>query len=130
MPGPTRFLMNCALLLATLTGKAFAQTGDGFVGVYRDSTGTEPCTTVAPYTATTLYVIAKTEGATENGITGAEFRIEVTSPTGWLLSYTPPSGASVVLGNPLDTSSSAGDNSGVNISFPSCRSPVNGHVRL
>jgi hypothetical protein len=75
-----------------LAPAALAQTNNGYVGIYVDSLGTTPCTSVPPMTGTTLYVIAKTAGASSNGITGAEFRIEVTSPSGWFISYTPPPG--------------------------------------
>jgi len=81
----------CSVLLA-LAPAAFAQTNNGYVGVYADSLATTPCTSVPQYSGTTLYIIARTAGGSVDGITGAEFRIEVTSPSGWFISYTPPPG--------------------------------------
>ena len=37
--------------------------GDGYIGIYADAAGTTPCTTVPPLSGTTLYVIAKLQGA-------------------------------------------------------------------
>jgi len=112
----------CGLRLVAITSAA-AQPSDGYVGVYSDAAGTLPCTMVPPYTGTTLYVIAKTAGSSESGITGAEFRIEVTNPNGWFFSYTAPAAPNVVLGNPLDTSSDSTDASGLNINFQNCQQP-------
>jgi hypothetical protein len=103
---------------------------NGYVGVYQDSAGTQACASVPLYTGTNLYVIAKTAGPTANGITGAEFRVEVSNPAGWLFSYTPPPDAGLTLGNPLDTTADTSDTSGLNISFPSCRLPLSGRVNL
>jgi len=66
-----------------------------------------------PYSSTTLYVVATPEGETSGGVTGAEFRVEVSNPAGWMLAYFPPNGA-VAVGNPLDTQpSNPSDGSGI-----------------
>jgi len=51
-----------------------AQAGDGYIGIYADAAGTLPCMAVPPLSGTTLYVMAKLEGASAAGISGAEFR--------------------------------------------------------
>ena len=81
-----RFLVTVgviAVLILFGTSELWAQTGDGYIGVYADSTGTSPCATVPQWSGKTLYVIAKTAGASADGITGAEFRVEVTHSSGW-----------------------------------------------
>jgi subtilisin family serine protease len=118
-------------LVPILVSSSLAQTGDGYVGIYADAAGTVPCTNIPNYTGTTLYVIAKTAGESANGITGAEFRIEVTDPSGWYLSYTPPGTASIVMGNPIDTDPDPNAGGGVNLGFPSCQVPdSSGQVRF
>jgi hypothetical protein len=85
---------------------------------------------VPAFTGTTLYVIAKTAGASANGISGAEFRIEVSNPTGWFFSYYPPSG-STPMGTILDTDpGNPSDGSGLNIVFPTCQQPVSSTIFL
>ena len=116
------------LLLLGLYSPALAQT-NGYIGIYADAAGTAPCLNVLPYTAAVLHVIATCEGLTASGITGAEFRIEVSNPAGWWFTYNTPSPATV-LGNPLDTSPGPGDISGVNIGFTACQTPTNGKVAL
>ena len=122
------------LLLAivpAIAASALAQTGDGYVGIYRDSLGSMACASVPPYTGATLYVIGRTAGQSANGITGAEFRIEVTSPSGWYISYNPPAGANIVSGNPIDTDPDPNAGGGMNLGFPSCQVPDgNGRVKL
>ena len=101
---------------------SLAHAGDGYIGIYADAAGTLPCTTVPPMSGTTLYVIAKLQGASASGISGAEFRVEVESPAGWSFSYTAPP-ANVVMGNPLD-------GSGLRIAFGECRVPEGGQVAM
>lgn len=123
----------CALLISmaalTLPGRGFA--ASGYVGVFQDSTGTVACTVVQPYTGTTLYVLATLDGETGAGISGAEFRIEVSDPTGWLFSYFPPTG-SLAIGNPIDAQpANAADGAGVDLAFPHCATPSSsGKVRM
>jgi hypothetical protein len=111
-----------------------ARTGEaqsGFVGVYTDSSGTQSCASIAPFTGTTLFLVATPEGPTAGGITGAELRIEVTHPEGWLFNYIPPLG-STTLGDLVDTDpGSQLDGSGLNLAFASCRIPAgSGRIAL
>lgn len=99
-----------------------AQAGNGYVGVFGDAAGTIRCMQAPPGVPVTLYVVAKTEGVSADGISGAEFRIEFVNPSGYLWNYTAPE-SSLVLGDPLGSV-------GSNISFPSCRPPVSGTVSL
>jgi hypothetical protein len=106
-----------------LPAETHSQVSNGFVGVYADSLGVSPCTNIPPYTSATLYVLAKTEGESENGIIGAEFRIEVSDPAGWLVSFAPVASADVVLGNPIDTDPNPNAGGGVTLAFASCQQP-------
>jgi hypothetical protein len=85
-------------ILLCVSSPLLGQTGDGYIGIYRDSLGTEACASVPQYTGVTLFVIAKTAGQSADGIAGAEFRIEITAPEGWYISYNPPSSANIVSG--------------------------------
>ena len=121
----------CFVTPVLANASALAQIGDGYVGVYADSLGTIACSHVAQMTGTTLYVIAKTAGASGNGIAGAEFRIEVTNAAGWYLSYTPPQTANIVLGNPIDLDPDPSAGGGLNLGFQRCQAPTEGgQVRL
>ena len=125
-----RITPTAAVLLLALGLGERGFSDDGYVGIYADSLGTQPCASVAPPSSMTLYVIAKTEGASANGIMGAEFRIEVTNSSGWLVAYSPPSEASAALGNPVDMSDDPEDNSGVTMAFSECQAPVAGIIQL
>jgi len=94
----------------------------GSVGIFTDPEGTVPCATIQPGTFTTLYVVATTGGATANGITGTEFRIEVSNPTGWFLGFTPNPSFPITIGSPWDLAPDDPNNpTGVNIGFPACQ---------
>ena len=69
-----RAVSTLGLLLCSLLASSLSHAGDGYVGVYADSLGITPCATIPQYTSATLYVLAKTDGQTQQGITGAEFR--------------------------------------------------------
>ena len=104
--------------ISLVAGAAAAQPTNGYVGIYSDSAGTQPCATVAPMSGGLLYVIATLEGNSASGITGAEFRIEVSDPDGWWMVYLPID-ADVLFGDPLDT----GDGAGVSFAFNTCQTP-------
>jgi hypothetical protein len=90
----------------------------GFLGIYADPEGTQPCATIHAGTVGNLYVVAT---APQGGFTGAEFSIQVTNPEGYILLYVPPEGA-IVFGDPLDrTPNDPLDGSGVNIAWSTCR---------
>jgi len=117
----TAYAVLVVLGLATAVN---AQVGPGSLGIYADPGGTVSCANLPPFTATVLYVVATTSGLTSAGLAGAEFRVEVTNPTGWYLSYSysPPSGG-IVLGSPLDTDPDPDAGGGVTIGFSSCEPP-------
>ncbi len=94
--------------------------GPGSLGVYADPEGTVSCASVPSSTATVLYVVATTGGLTAAGLAGAEFRVEVTNPTGWYIdhSYAPPS--ALVIGDLLDTNPDPNAGGGMKVSFASC----------
>jgi hypothetical protein len=119
--------MQCAgrvvVGLLVMAGSVRAQgLGPGSLGIYADASGTVPCANVPPNTATVLYVIATTGALTETGIHGAEFRIDVTNPNGWLFSYTPPVGVQV-FGSPIDTDPDPNAGGGATIGFSVCQAP-------
>ncbi len=119
----TRTLVVTTLTLLLVPVYTQAQTVNGYIGVFSDSTGTQNCINVPPGIPKLLYVLAKLEGTTSGGITGAEFRIEVSNPAGWTIQYYPPT-APIVIGNPLDLDpSSQSDGSGVSIVFSTCTPP-------
>lgn len=129
--------------------------GAGFMGVYGDPEGTEPCIIVPRFSARSLYLWATLAGASAGGMTGVEFRIIMTSPAGYFVgSYTPPLSTStagsplnpmpdpvpdpgfpdggpppppgvdpVILGSPIDTTSTIDDPAGMNLAFPQCQVP-------
>ena len=113
----------------TLLPSAYGQM-NGYIGIYSDPAGTQPCRTVPPNTAATLHVFATTMGATTAGIRGAEFRVSVSTPSGWLLSFTPAANANVVLGNPIDTDPAPNAGGGVSLGFPQCQEGVLDKVPL
>jgi hypothetical protein len=78
-----------------------------------------------------LYVTATYGEYYRGDITGVEFRIEVTEPEGWVISYMAPEG-SILIGDPIDRlPADSHDNSGANVAFPSCqRWDANGHIDL
>ena len=60
-------LMSCAILTIGLTSGSPAEAGDGFVGLYEDAAGTQPCASVPPLSGKTLYVLGKLDGLTGGG---------------------------------------------------------------
>jgi len=118
-------LLTAGALLAGSSLTAFASPPNypknGIIGVFGDAAGTNCCITTGAGSQT-LYVIAVTDGGTSQGITGAEFRIEMSPPApGAVLIWTPSSSANISLGNPIDNSASLPDNSGCNVSFATCQ---------
>jgi len=129
--------MKTILFLLCLGGSALltclpagAQTNDGYIGIYADQSGQSPCASVPQGTGVNLYILATLAGATAGGITGAEFRIEVTDPSGWFISYNAPTGTTQ-LGSPLDLApENLADGSGMNIAFSNCQQDSSGKVLL
>jgi hypothetical protein len=99
----------------------------GEVGIFADAAGTQPCTSLAANSFTTLYVLARTEGAAAAGIVGADFRIEVTDPSGYQFFWQADPGVTLATGNPLDlTPLDPFDAAGVELDFGTCQDPVLG----
>ena len=121
-------LLTIAVVAFALVGTALAQTHptNGYIGLYGDAAGTICCITAGPGT-TVLHVIAKLEGGSANGITGAEYRLELaqengTAPSGWLFMWTPNPANTVSLGNPLDEAPQDPNNpAGNSIAFATCQ---------
>ena len=115
-----KMLTLFAVCSMVLTSAAVAQ--DGTLGVYLNDTGTvcEGSTGGAPLTGSIWVNLA---GASSSGIQGAEFRIDNTMFTDYLIAPTANPSANVTLGNPFDQL-------GVNIAFPSCKTGTGGRVQL
>jgi hypothetical protein len=113
-------LSLCALLaLLVTTRKSFAQ---DYIGIYQDAEATIPCANLPSSQMTTLYVVATLQGSSLEGIAGAEFRIEVSNPTGYLFAFSASAWASAI-GNPIDlTPADPADNSGTTMGF-GCHAP-------
>jgi hypothetical protein len=92
--------------------------------------------TTAPSSAGTLFLVANLAGATADGVSGAEFRIFVTSGGGYFFSpyEPPPLQASdnglppTIVGTPLDLDASPSNPSGLNIAFVGCHTPTSGRL--
>ena len=112
--------------------------GNGSIGVYADAGGTQQCITANPGPPATLHVIAKLAGASAQGITGAEFRIEVaqldgSAPTRWFMIWSiNPAAGQTSIGNPIDpTPQDPTDAQGINLVFPTCQpDPLTAQVSL
>jgi hypothetical protein len=101
-------------------GPAGNEGDNGWIGIFADPLGTQPCATIPTGQVATLYLFAFPAGGTQDGFTGAEFRIEVTSPQGYQFLYVAPSDC-LTLGNPFDlTPGDPTDGSGLNIAFHTC----------
>jgi hypothetical protein len=121
-----------SLLLAAASGSPAAASAEfapaaipadnGYVGIFADPAGTEPCIQIGPGGTATLHVVAVTGGGTADGFYVAEFRIEVSNPAGWLFLFAPRPDAVAVLGQPLDlTPEDPYDATGVDIAFGTCQ---------
>ena len=98
--------------------------GPGSLGVFADPGGTLSCANLPPFKATVIYVVATTSGLTAAGLTGAEFRVEVTNPKGWYFSYSSSAQTSEsARGNPLDTDPDPNAGGGVTIGSSACIAP-------
>lgn len=114
-------LLAAGALCVGLVSGASAQPypTDGYIGVFSDAAGTQCCATIPGFTSGTLYVIAKLNGATANGITGAEFRLVFPGGTaGYFLTWNAL--ADVPLGTPLPPAN-PDDPYGVNLAYSACK---------
>ena len=98
-------------------------TDSGFVGIYADAAGTQPCATVPLGKVDTLYVIATTGFETQSGLSAASFRIQVTNPTGYHFAYlNPDAPINPIVGQPFDlTPEDPYDNRGFILWFRECQ---------
>ena len=91
----------------------------GSIGIFGDPDGTVACADIAPGTFALLHVVAF-RGDDGETLSGAEFRIEITQPDGWTISYIPPEGT-VTVGNFIDRiPSERRDGTGGNLAFIVC----------
>lgn len=126
VPGPVWAGSDASYTLAAgdvHTSSAAADALDhGFLGIYADAAGTRTCAQIAPGSTATLYLVATLAGGTANGITGVEFRIQVTNPQGYYFQFQPPPNVTVQLGHPLDlTPEDPRDLVGANLAFAQCQ---------
>lgn len=97
-------------------------TRTNLVGIYADSTASIGGPLCAPIgTVNTLYVVAILGGASSTGIRGAEFRIEVSNPSGYFFTFHPATGISAS-GDPMDLQPADSLNaSGTTLLLNTCR---------
>jgi hypothetical protein len=95
----------------------------GYVGVFADSTAQDPQIVFdAVPSLRPCYIVAILDGATTNGFTGLQFRLEIENPNAWFLNNPSFPGASVVLGNVFDAEPNNPSNAaGVLVAWPTCR---------
>jgi hypothetical protein len=101
-----------------------AQDG-GSIGLYASQEGSSCDISLALYTPTEFYVLAKPNVAnTAGGVNGAEFVIRGAPTSGIIFSATPGPGSTLALGNPIADESQPDGSKGVaNIGFGSCVAP-------
>ena len=110
-----RFL-GVVLLLSWVASPVSAQVGhNGYIGIYAEPNGATPCTQIGQYQGAVLYLVAKVDGLTASGITGAEFRVEVTNPAGWTFYPTFYNSPTTVGSDLMGT--------GITLAYASCRVP-------
>jgi hypothetical protein len=108
----TRFI-PLLLGLAWVLVSTPAGARDGTLGIYFDD-GARECTGQVPTASTrTLHVVLLAEGATFDGITGVEFRVEALPNAPFLVTGASAPSAQILLGNPLLE--------GCNIAWGSCQ---------
>jgi hypothetical protein len=113
---PLRSLLVLGIVL--LTSSVASAQNNGYIGVFSDPSGSTCCID-ATGGVTTLHVLFVTAGATSAGITGAEFRIDVTPPDAsafYIWSSSPA--ASVTLGDPVNNVTP----NSLNMAFAECQS--------
>ncbi len=110
------FLCLSVLTAATASG----QSATGTLGIYFDPMETQCNGTILPGVPGTIYILAKLEGTSASGITGAEFRIGGIPET-WD-THPVPNPVMISLGDPFTI--------GVTGAFGQCQRPDNGVVIL
>lgn len=102
MKKTSQILAGALVLALASTAFAIPYPNNGYVGLYADAAGTQCCITAPAFVPTLAHVIGKLAGATADGITQAEFRLEFSAATGYILSWAANPTATVVLGDPVD----------------------------
>ena len=97
---------------------AVASADEPSIGVYVDSTGTT-CTGNTAAGVLVGSVWANLDGAAGNGITGAEFRIDLSDRGAYTVVWSPDPNAVAVLGHPSGTGPF--NQGGVNIAYDACQ---------
>jgi hypothetical protein len=82
----SRSLASIAAALGLVATSAVQAQINGTLGVYFDDRGTECTSTLAPGAARFLYVLVLPEGDTRRGISGVEFRLDVSRAPGYSFS--------------------------------------------
>jgi hypothetical protein len=106
------FLVVAAVVFAP----APAVAADGLIGIYTDLSATQTALTFSVGVPRTLYVMARLDGQTAEGMSGAEYRVDGL-PAGWVSVATPNPAAAVALGDPFN---SIGGVRRANIAFQYC----------
>jgi hypothetical protein len=94
-------------------GDDLAADPTGSLGVAFSADGMDLCGVATVGEPVTMYVVARTAGATTCGIVGTEFRVE-TIPAGWFATAVSPPGT-VAIGDPFD-------GVGYNVAYMTCQS--------
>jgi hypothetical protein len=122
-----RTLLTAGIIALLTSTAAFGQyPANGYIGVYDDAAGTDCCIDALLFTPKTAYVIANLAGETAGGLTGVEFRLELSAdPTGhYIISFAAsPTAAAVVGTNLIDITpgSTSDDPKGLNIAWGTCQ---------
>src|SRR5436190_1326232 len=96
--------------------------GNGMIGIYTDATATSSCITELVGTPTLVHVIFTLEGQSSGGITGLEFRIEESAPSGYFMIWNANAALfSTVIGSPLDETPGVDDARGVTMASNVCQ---------
>lgn len=119
-------ILFACLAPAALLGVAAAADGDGSLGVYADLNGTQTEATFSIGVPRTLYVLARLDGRTIQGVSGAEFRV-AGFPGDWFVFLTPSPNAVITLGNPFRSQDGVHR---ANIVFSACQPGLQGRLLL
>jgi hypothetical protein len=106
-------------------------TQNGTIAVSASAGNVDGCIAAPPFTAVGATVVALLDGTSATGITGADFRIELSNPAGYLFQWTPSAALNVTLGSPLDeTPDNAADPRGAVLGFSACQIGIGARVVL
>ena len=117
------FMILGATLLAATAASAQPYPSNGTLGIYNDAAGSSCCLQAPAGVPTLAYVLMTLGGQTATGISGAEFRIEISAPAGYFFIWNGNAAAfNTILGSPIDdTPADPNDNKGVNMAAAHCQ---------